>query len=68
MPRHYSSRGDQHERLFPSRRKSSQSDPEELVHGWDSATRAFHLQSEQLLAKSQVLENEILAAVERTHD
>jgi hypothetical protein len=30
--------------------------------------RAFHLQSEQLLAKSLVLENEILAAAERTHD
>ena len=64
MPSHNRSRCNQNERLLPSRPDSSQGNPEQLVHGRQSATRSFCVQSQQLLAESQVLEDEILTGTE----
>src|SRR5215471_102321 len=45
MPRHHGSRGHQHERLFPAGPDTSQGNPEELMHGRQSLTRTFRIQS-----------------------
>ena len=64
MPSHNRSRCDHDERLLPSVPKSLQGDPEQLVHGRESATRQFGVQDKKLLAKGQIFENKFLTGTE----
>jgi hypothetical protein len=64
MPVHDGSRSDQDERLPPPGPDRSQRNPEQLVLGSQSAARSLGVQSQQLLMKSQVFEDEVLAGAE----
>ena len=64
MPVHDSSRSDQDERLPPPGPEHSQRNPEQLVQGRQSTARSLRVQSQQLLMKSQVFEDEVLAGAE----
>src|ERR1700731_2420916 len=64
MPVHDGSRSDQDERLPPLGPEHSQRNPEQLVQGGQSTARSLGVQSQQLLMKSQVFEDEVLAGAE----
>jgi len=68
MPVHDASGSNQDERLPPSRPERSQRNPEQLVQGSQSSARPLRVQSEQLLAQSQVFEDEVLAGAKRADD
>ena len=68
MPVHDGSRSDQDERLGPPGPERSQRNPEQLVQGSQSSARPLLVQSEQLLAESQVFEDEVLARAKRADD
>ena len=68
MPVHDGSRRDQDERLPPPGPERSQRNPEQLVQGSQSSARPLLVQSEQLLAESQVFEDEVLARAKRADD
>src|SRR6516165_2238828 len=61
-------RSNQHERLPPSRPERSQRHPEQLVQSSQSSARPLRVQREQLLAESQVFEDEVLAKAKRADD
>jgi hypothetical protein len=64
MPVHDGSRSDQDERLPPPGPDRSERNPEQLVQGSQSTARSLGVQSQQLLMKSQVFEDEVLAGAE----
>jgi hypothetical protein len=64
MPVHDGSRSDQDERLPRPGPERSQHNPEQLVHGSQSAARSLGVQSQQLLIKSQVFKDEVLTGTE----
>jgi hypothetical protein len=66
MPTNHRSRRNQDERPFPSSPEPSQHDPEQLVQRSKSMARSFGVQSQQLLAKSQIFEDEIFSGTECT--
>jgi hypothetical protein len=66
MPVRDGSRSDQDERLGPPRPERSQRNPEQLVLGRQSTARLLRVQSQQLLTKSQVFEDEVLPGTEST--
>jgi len=68
MPVHDGSRRDQDERLPPPGPERSQRNPEQLVRGSQSSAWPLRVQSEQLLAESQVFEDEVLAGAKRADD
>ena len=68
MPVHDASGSNQDERLPPSRPERSQRNPEQLVQGSQSSARPLRVQSEQLLAQSQVFKDEVLAGAKRADD
>jgi hypothetical protein len=57
MPLHHRSWRDRDKRLFPSRPKPSQSNPEQLVHCQQSTAWSLDVQSQQLLSEGEVLED-----------
>ena len=66
MPVHDGSRSDQDERLAPPGLEHSQRNPEQLVQGSQSMARSLRVQSQQLPTESQVFEDEVRPATERT--
>jgi hypothetical protein len=66
MPVHDGSRSDQDERLPPPGPAHSQRNPEQFVQGSQSTARSLHVQCQQLLTESQVFEDEVRPATERT--
>ena len=66
MPVHDGSRSDQDERLPPPGPERSQRNPEQLVQGSQSAARLLRVESQQLPTESQVFEDEVYPATERT--
>ena len=68
MPGDDRSGSNQDERLFPSGPGSSQYDPEQLLRGSEPAARSLAVESEKLLTQSEILEDEILARTEGTHN
>ena len=60
MPVHDGSRSDQYERLPPAGPARSQRNPEQLVQGRQSTARSLRVQSQQLLTKSEVFNDEVL--------
>ena len=68
MPIHNGSGCDQKERLFPSGPEASQHDPEHLVPSPESRARSFDVQRQQLLAESQIFQNEVLTGTEGTEN
>ena len=68
MPVHDGSGSNQDERLPPPRPERSQRNPEQLVQGSQSSARPLRVQSEQLLAQSQVFKDEVLAGAKRADD
>jgi hypothetical protein len=57
-------RSDQDERLPPLGPERSQRNPKQLVQGRQSMARSLRVQSQQLLMKSEVFEDEVLAGAE----
>ena len=68
MPVDNGSGCNQDERLLPLRPESSQSDPEQLVYGSESAPRLFGVESQQLLTQGKIFEDEALAGTERSNN
>ena len=68
MPVHDASGSNQHERLPPSRPERSQRHPEQLVQGSQASARPLRVQRQQLLAESQVFQDEVLAGAKRADD
>ena len=66
MPVHDGSRSDQDERLPPPGPAHSQRNPEQFVQGSQSTARSLRVQSQQLPTESQVFEDEVRPATERT--
>jgi hypothetical protein len=66
MPTNNRSRRNQNERFFPSCPEPAQHNPEQLVQRSESMARSFGVQSQQLLAESQIFEDEIFSGAERT--
>jgi len=66
MPVHDGSRSDQDERLPPPGPAHSQRNPEQSVRGSQSTARSLRVQSQQLPTESQVFEDEVHPATERT--
>ena len=64
MPADNRSRRHQDKRLFPSRPKPAQQDPEQLVPGRESPARSLGVESQELLTKSEVFQDQILAGTE----
>ena len=54
------------ERLAPPGPAHSQRNPEQFVHGSQSTARSLRVQSQQLPTESQVFEDEVHPATERT--
>src|SRR5271169_5146865 len=61
MPANHGLRGDQDQRFLPARANLSQNDPEQPVDGTQSRTRSLCMQSQQLLAKGEVLQEEFFS-------
>ena len=68
MPIHNGSGCDENERRFPSRPQPSQHDPKHLVPSRESTARSFDVQRQQLLAESQIFQNEVLTGTESTEN
>ena len=66
MPVHDGSRSDQDERLSPPGPGHSQRNPEQFVQGSQSTARSLRVQCQQLPTESQVFEDEVRPATERT--
>ena len=66
MPVHDRSRSDQDESLPPPGPPHSQRNPEQFVQGSQSTARSLRVQSQQLPTESQVFEDEVRPATERT--
>jgi hypothetical protein len=66
MPVHDASRSDQDERLSPPGPAHSQGNPEQFVQGSQSTARLLRVKSQQLPTESQVFEDEVRPATERT--
>ena len=66
MPVHDGSRSDQDERLPPPGPAHSQRNPEQFVQGSQSTARSLRVQSQQLPTESQVFEDEVRPATERS--
>ncbi|PYU70328.1 MAG: hypothetical protein DMG52_25705, partial [Acidobacteria bacterium] len=66
MPVYDGSRCDQDERLPPPGPAHSQRNPEQFVQGSQSTARSLRVQSQQLPTESQVFEDEVRPATERT--
>src|SRR6266403_4081332 len=66
VPVHDGSRSDQDERLSPPGPAHSQRNPEQFVQGSQSTARSLLVQSQQLQTESQVFEDEVRPATERT--
>src|ERR1700680_2576692 len=66
MPVHDGSRSDQDEGLPPPGPAHSQRNPEQFVQGSQSTARSLRVQGQQLPTESQVFEDEVLPATERT--
>jgi hypothetical protein len=66
MPVHDGSRSDQDERLPPPGPAHSQRNPEQFVQGSQSTARSLRVQCQQLPTESQVFEDEVRPATERT--
>jgi len=66
MPVHDGSRSDQDERLSPPGPAHSQRNPEQFVQGSQSTARSLRVQCQQLPTESQVFEDEVRPATERT--
>ena len=66
MPADHGSRCTKNERLFPPGPHLPQHNPEQLMQGGQSTTRTFGVQSQQLPTESQVFEDEVRPATERT--
>src|SRR5712671_6793771 len=66
MPVHDGSRSDQDERLPPPGPTHSQRNPEQFVQGRQSTARSLRVQCQQLPTESQVFEDEVRPATERT--
>ena len=68
MPIHNGSGCDENERRFPSSPQPSQHDPKHLVPSRESTARSFDVQRQQLLAESQIFQNEVLTGTESTEN
>src|SRR5271167_3725041 len=66
MPVHDGSGSDQDERLPPPGPAHSQRNPEQFVQGSQSTARSLRVESQQLPTESQVFEDEVHPATERT--
>jgi len=66
MPVHDGSGSDQDERLPPPGPAHSQRNPEQFGQGSQSTARSLRVQSQQLPTESQVFEDEVHPATERT--
>src|SRR5580700_5511711 len=66
MPVHDGSSSDQDERFPPPRPARSQRNPEQFVQGSQSTARSLRVKSQQLPTESQVFEDEVRPATERT--
>ena len=55
---------DQEERLFPSSPELAHADPEQLVRRCQSPARPLGVESQELLTKSKIFQNKILAGPE----
>src|SRR6267378_5782566 len=66
LPVYDGSRSDQDERLPPPGPAHSQRNPEQFVQGSQSTARSLRVQSQQLPTESQVFEDEVHPATERT--
>ena len=66
MPVHDGSGSDQDERLPPPGPAHSQRNPEQFVQGSQSTARSLRVQCQQLPTESQVFEDEVRPATERT--
>ncbi len=61
MPANDRLRGNQDQWSLPARPNSSQNDPEQLVDGTQSRTRSLGVESQQLLPKSEVFQDEFFS-------
>src|SRR5208337_597608 len=61
MPANHGFRGDKDQRPLPARPDFSQNHPEQLVDGTQSRTRSLCVQSQQLLTKGEVLQQEFFS-------
>lgn len=68
MPIHNGSGCDENEWRFPSSPQPSQHDPKHLVPSRESTARSFDVQRQQLLAESQIFQNEVLTGTESTEN
>src|SRR5664279_399037 len=68
MPTNHGLRGDEDQRSLPVRPNFSQNDPEQLVDGAQSRTRSLCVQSQQLLPKGEVLQEEFFSGAKDGED
>ena len=65
MPADHGLRLDNDQRLLPTRPQAFQRDPEQLIETAQSRARSFGMDSQQLLAQGEVLENEVFSGSKR---
>src|SRR5271169_4479684 len=68
MPANHGLRGDKDQRFLPARANFSQNDPEQPVGGAQSRARSLVVQSQQLLPKGEVLQEEFFSGAKGGHD
>jgi hypothetical protein len=68
MPPYDCLRRDQNQRSLPARPNFPQNDPEQPVDGTQSRTRSLGVQSQQLLPKGEVLQEEFFAGAKDGDD